>query len=117
MTDPTAVVCVAVHPVGVPGTVMFEIVDLGPERLSDAEMVWTLRQAYYKVAGVSPRPIEPGMDDDEVTMAKLAYAAYGESTGNKNYQGLPMPDWNDLGAPIQGAWLAAVGAVADFLEG
>lgn len=49
-------------------------------------------------------------------MAKLAYAAYGQSTGNKNYQGLPMPTWDDLGAPIQGAWVAAVNAVVGYLQ-
>lgn len=40
-------------------------------------------------------------------VARAAYATYGESTGNKNYRGDPMPDWADLGDTIQRAWLAA----------
>lgn len=50
-------------------------------------------------------------------MAKLAYAAYGQSTDFKNYQGNPMPGWDDLGEPIQAAWEAAADAVASYLEG
>lgn len=49
--------------------------------------------------------------------ARIAYAAYGESTGGKNYQGNPMPPWEHLGDAIQAAWLAAAEAVADYLAG
>jgi hypothetical protein len=56
-------------------------------------------------------------DDDQITMAKLAYAAYGQSTGGKNFQGNPMPAWEALGDPIQGAWVAAVNAVVGWLQG
>lgn len=45
-------------------------------------------------------------------LAKVAYRAYGETTGFKNYRGEPMPEWDGLGDRIQAAWLAAVGAVA-----
>lgn len=41
-------------------------------------------------------------------IAEEAYGAYGKHQGNKNYQGLPMPDWKDLRPDIQGAWAAAV---------
>lgn len=44
-------------------------------------------------------------------LAKHAYQAYGESTGFENYAGLPMPEWDDLGERIQGAWVAATEAV------
>lgn len=41
---------------------------------------------------------------DYVEMAKVMYQSYGEYTGNKNYQGLEMPKWSELGGKIQGAW-------------
>lgn len=37
-------------------------------------------------------------------VARAAYAAYGETTGHKNFRGDPMPDWADLGDTIQRAW-------------
>lgn len=45
-------------------------------------------------------------------LAQSAYAAYGEATDHQNYQGLPMPEWPDLGDQIQKAWIAAAGTVA-----
>lgn len=59
----------------------------------------------------------PDQDDDQIRLAKLAYTAYGLSTGGKNYQGLPMPDWDALGDSIQGAWVSAINAVTLDLEG
>lgn len=50
-------------------------------------------------------------------MAKLAYGAYGQTTGFKNFQGNPMPKWDDLGDTIQGAWVAAANAVNNYLMG
>jgi hypothetical protein len=44
-------------------------------------------------------------------LAKVAYAAYGDATGGLNYQGAPMPAWDDLGTPIQSAWVAAARAI------
>lgn len=41
-------------------------------------------------------------------VAASAYRAYAASTGNKNYQGLPMPAFEDLPQPIRTAWEAAV---------
>lgn len=49
-----------------------------------------------------PRPIE---------LAQIAYRAYGESTGFKNFRGDPMPEWDALPDAIQVAWVAACGAV------
>lgn len=50
-------------------------------------------------------------------LGRIAYAAYGETTGHKNYAGLPMPDWEDLGDRIQQAWInAAAGVIAADAE-
>ena len=48
-------------------------------------------------------------------LARRAYEAYGVVTGGKNYQGNPMPAWEDLGDKIQQAWRAAANAVAHEL--
>ena len=45
---------------------------------------------------------------DLMVIAESAYNAYGEATGRKNYQGLPMPAWEDLPPSIQNAWVQAV---------
>ena len=44
------------------------------------------------------------------TLAQIAYEAYGDVTGGKNYQGLPMPEWADLPAVIKAAWNASANA-------
>lgn len=44
-------------------------------------------------------------------LAETAYQAYGEQAGWKNYQGNPMPTWNDLPEAIRLCWLAAALAV------
>jgi hypothetical protein len=56
------------------------------------------------------------MKIDSNKLAKIAYAAYGGVTDGKNYQGLPMPAWEELGDQIQFAWVAAVLAVAGELK-
>lgn len=43
--------------------------------------------------------------------AQKAYAAYGATTGGKNYQGLPMPAWGELPEKIRDAWRAAAEAL------
>lgn len=48
---------------------------------------------------------------DGFELAKQAYHAYGEFTGFKNYQGLPLPAWEDLTPTIRSAWHAAVAEV------
>jgi uncharacterized protein YecT (DUF1311 family) len=53
--------------------------------------------------------------DENITLARIAYAAYGQTTSYKNYQGKPMPNWDDLGEPIQRAWIAAADAVCEYL--
>jgi hypothetical protein len=44
-------------------------------------------------------------------LAKKAYLAYGQTTDFKNYQGLPMPEWENLPEGIQKAWGNAAGAI------
>lgn len=48
---------------------------------------------------------------DDVTLGEVAYTAYGRTTDFKNYQGLPMPAWQDLGDTIRAAWENAAKAV------
>jgi len=56
-------------------------------------------------------------EDLYLNLAKLAYEAYGKTTNNKNYQGLEMPAWQDLGETIQLAWKNAAKAVSDWTLG
>lgn len=44
-------------------------------------------------------------------LARIAYAAYGETTDHKNYRGDPMPAFDDFGDTIRAAWCAAAAAV------
>ena len=53
-----------------------------------------------------PQTAQAGMAWTEI--AASAYRSYAASTGNKNYQGLPMPAFDELPLPIQTAWEAAV---------
>lgn len=55
--------------------------------------------------------------DDQVVMAKLAFAAYCKTVDNKNVAGQPIPSWEQLGDSIQAAWVAGANAVAAYLEG
>lgn len=45
--------------------------------------------------------------EDQTKLAKQAYYAYGGVTDFKNYQGLPMPEWDNLTDTIREAWKAA----------
>lgn len=45
--------------------------------------------------------------DEGEARAVAAYAAYGQVTDFKNYQGLPMPAWSELPEKIREAWGAA----------
>ncbi|MEH1790003.1 MAG: hypothetical protein V7L23_31665 [Nostoc sp.] len=55
------------------------------------------------------------MHSEELELAKIGYQSYGQSTDFKNYQGLPMPAWDDLPEHIQVAWMAAVTAIAKYV--
>lgn len=56
------------------------------------------------------------MSDIDNSLAMVAYDAYGAVTDHKNYQGLPMPEWDALPPKIQDAWRAAVSAVCRHVE-
>lgn len=47
-----------------------------------------------------------------IRRAREAYRAYGQTTDFKNYQGLPMPAWDDLPEKIREAWVNASTAAA-----
>lgn len=51
-----------------------------------------------------------------IELAKIAYDAYGESTGWTAHDDATMPDWDDLPAKQQAAWNAAVTAVRTKLD-
>lgn len=61
-----------------------------------------------------PNAAVAGMSWTEI--AKSAYLAYAASTGNKNYQGLPMPAFEDLPETIRVAWECAVRQTRVCLE-
>jgi hypothetical protein len=50
-------------------------------------------------------------------LAKKAYFAYGQTTDFKNYQGLPMPEWENLPEAIQKAWGNAASTLAQPAAG
>lgn len=53
------------------------------------------------------------LDPDRVEqLARIAYAAYGDTTGGKDFQGGQLREWDELTYRPQGAaWRAAVTAV------
>jgi len=51
-----------------------------------------------------------------VEIAESAYKAYAASTGNKNFRGESMPEFNDLPLAIQTAWNAAVSSAVHVLN-
>lgn len=46
-------------------------------------------------------------------LAIRAYDAYRRVTNGKDYRGDPLPDFEDLGLPIQNAWIAVATEVRD----
>ncbi len=52
----------------------------------------------------------------EEQLAQEAYRAYGAVTDHKNYQGLPMPTWENLTPKIQAAWISAASRVASMVR-
>lgn len=55
-------------------------------------------------------------EDNQLPLARRMYEAYGASTGWKNFQGNPMPQWGELPERIQQAWMAAAEASKPSLE-
>lgn len=50
--------------------------------------------------------------DEQLTRAATAYRAYGDSSSWKNYQGNPIPTWDDLPEAIRTHWVAATDAIS-----
>ena len=46
--------------------------------------------------------------------ARIAYTAYGRITDFKNFQGNPMPVFDDLPEQIRKAWESAAGVIWDL---
>lgn len=71
---------------------------------------------------VDTTALHPASDREVEAFARDLYATYNASTGGKNYQGLPCPNWQDLGVKVQRAWRATarraieLGASAGPLE-
>lgn len=51
------------------------------------------------------------------SLGRVAYQAYGDSTGGLTHQGEPMPAWEGLGDTIQAAWIAAAGEIKHVVTG
>ena len=49
----------------------------------------------------------------DLELGMVAYRAYGDSVGNVNYLGNPMPTWGKLPTNIQVAWIDAAHAVGE----
>lgn len=48
-------------------------------------------------------------------LARVAYDAYGDRAGWRNYLNTPMPPWADLGDTIRDRWCAAISGVLTSL--
>lgn len=46
-------------------------------------------------------------------LAQVAYEAYAEHQGWKNFAGMPIPPWDEVRPDIQEAWIAAIDAVIE----
>jgi hypothetical protein len=57
-----------------------------------------------RFAHIAEAPSEPTSIN---TQARDLYYAYASVTAGKNFQGNPMPEWQDLPAKIREAWIMA----------
>lgn len=46
-------------------------------------------------------------------LGKVAYKRYRDAVGGVNYQGKPMPKWNDLTDAIRYGWIMAALSIAN----
>lgn len=53
---------------------------------------------------------------DEYYLARKAYAAYGEATGFRNFQGDDMPAFDDLSRVAKDAWMSAAMRVVEEVK-
>jgi len=58
-------------------------------------------------ANVNTKPKKSPDEIDWQSIARNSYEAYNQVSNWKNYQGLPMPQWDDLPANVRDAWLAS----------
>ena len=58
--------------------------------------------------------MKPSTEPFDVALARVAYRGYGETTDFKNFQGNPMPAWDDLPEKIRAAWINAARAAFEF---
>lgn len=54
------------------------------------------------------------MPDHDRLRAEHTYKAYADTTGGKNFQGNPMPEFHALPDAIKQAWVNASRAAADY---
>ena len=60
---------------------------------------------------------QAGLDDAirrerGVNLARIGYEAYGDAASWQNYEGKPMPQWDELPIHIREKWGAAARAIA-----
>lgn len=46
--------------------------------------------------------------------ARIAYTAYGRKVNFRNFQGDPMPSFDELPQAIRDAWIASAGVIWDL---
>ena len=80
--------------------------------VESGRLVMQARYAGTKVKTMS----ESTAESPWTTIARSAYMAYAASTGSKNFQGDPMPAFDDLPEPIRIAWQAAVRQAVDVID-
>lgn len=57
------------------------------------------------------------VENSELThLAQIAYEVYAEHQNWKNYQGNPIPPWDQVRDDIKGAWVSAIRAVLDLAK-
>lgn len=83
----------------------------GPHK--DGEVYWNNMQLRFI------RPLDRrdamGTPFDYTYLGKVGYDAYGADADWKNYQGKPMPKWEELPADIRRKWTVAAKAITAAL--
>lgn len=51
--------------------------------------------------------------ESTIQIARIGYERYALSSGNKNFQGMPMPTWDELPEAIRTHWCNATLAIQD----
>lgn len=78
------------------------------ERCYGQLLKWVLEEHFETAAYVNGNPtLFPGTLRTSREIAEGMYNAYGATTDFKNFQGNPMPKWEDLPPAIKDAWASA----------